>query len=65
MIVKIKPGCNHRVGPDQLAYAGDEIEVTEAEMASFGDKFVRLAEPEPEPKPEPEPAAKGRGARKR
>ena len=49
--VRVKEGCSHRV-PDPkakgkegsemlglLAKAGDVIEVTEAELESFGDKF--------------------------
>ena len=59
MKVRIKPGCSHRI-PDPkwkgdssrpgtgsigpLAQAGDVIEVTEAEMESFGDKFEVVAE---------------------
>lgn len=72
--VRIKEGCSHRVpapewngDPDRvnrvgigpLVYAGEEIEVTEAELESFGDKF-ELVEPAPVRKRsprKPKPAA--------
>ena len=54
--VRVKENCSHRV-PDPkakgkegngvlgpLAQAGDVIEVTEAELESFGDKFEVLPE---------------------
>ena len=60
MKVRIKPGCSHRI-PDPkwkgdssrpgtgsigpLAKAGDVIEVTEAELESFGDKFEVFEQP--------------------
>lgn len=52
--VRVKSGCSHRVpapewkgdsaradpaGMGSLAHEGEEIEVTEAELAVFGDKF--------------------------
>lgn len=46
--VRIKPGLSHRT-LDGLRYGGDVIDVTDAEIASFGDKFEPLADDEKTP----------------
>jgi len=49
--VTIRPGMHHR----ESLRGGDVADVTEAELAAFGDKFVVSREqPEVEPVPEPE-----------
>ena len=37
--VKVKPGLTHRT-PDGIRHGGKVIDVTEAEVVSFGDKFI-------------------------
>lgn len=59
--VRIKPGVKH--GAEQQYRAGDELEVTEAELRSFGDKFElvdqtpKVHEPPAGETPEPADAA--------
>lgn len=49
--VTIRPGMHHR----ESLRGGDVADVTEAELAAFGDKFVVSKEqPRVEPVPEPE-----------
>ena len=63
--VRVKAELSHRVaGRDDLLQGGDEFDASEAEVASFGDKFEPV-EPEPLPEPEPEKVPKPRGSKKR
>lgn len=61
MKVRIKSGVSHRVGPDQVAQAGDVIEVSEDELVSFGDKFEVVTDDKPEESEARVSSAKGRG----
>jgi len=50
--VTIRPGMHHREG----LRGGDIVDVSEAELAAFGDKFIVLGEqPELKVEPAPEP----------